>query len=182
MRPYLLAVLVLLAGSTAFGQNQNWIGHRVLTKSTVPLKVLDKVVDDGTESHIYKVTHVNGKWLWLTSGSVAGWVQASDVVWYDTAIDFFTREIQRNPANARARLQRGRVWDDKEDLGKALADYSEAIRLDPKNPWALLCRASVWNEETEYDRIIEDLSEAIRLDPGQWRAFFARGYARAQYD
>jgi hypothetical protein len=55
------------------------VGQRVVTKHQYPIKVGDRVVDDGSTFRIYTVTQVNGDWLWVVSGSIEGWVPARQV-------------------------------------------------------------------------------------------------------
>ena len=52
----------------------------------------------------------------------------------------------------------------KEDLAKAVADYSEAIRLDPKIVDAYRSRGYLYAWDGKLDLAIADLTEAIRLD------------------
>ena len=56
------------------------------------------------------------------------------------------------------------MWGEKNDLDKALADYTEAIRIDPNNASAYSGRAKVWNAKGEFDKAIDDYNEASRLE------------------
>src|SRR5262249_14147747 len=80
---------------------------------------------------VYTVERADGGWLWLVSGSVRGWVPAGVVVPFDQAIDFYTREVRADPANAAAYDWRGPVWQEKGEPDIALADYTQAIPLTP---------------------------------------------------
>ena len=72
-----------------------------------------------------------------------------------------------------------RVWRDKGDLDRAIADFNEAIRLDPdpKDARAYNNRGHAWRNKGDLDRAIADYSEAIRLDPKFARAYYNRGFA-----
>lgn len=48
-------------------------GTRVVTCARTPLKVGNRVIDDGSLHRIYTVESVNGPWLWVVSGGVSGW-------------------------------------------------------------------------------------------------------------
>ena len=60
---------------------------------------------------------------------------------------------------------RGLIWQEKGDLDKAIADYTEAIRLDPKYAMAYDSRGRRLGTKGDLDKAIADFNEAIRLDP-----------------
>ena len=72
-----------------------------------------------------------------------------------------------------------RVWRDKGDRDRAIADFNEAIRLDPdpKDARAYNNRGLAWRNKGDLDRAIADYSEAIRLDPKYAFAYNNRGFA-----
>src|SRR4051812_47846923 len=184
-RRLILVVLLMTAGDTRGQDDSPRVGTRVVTKSTTPLRVGQRVVDDGSTFRVYTVERADGGWLWLVSGSVRGWVPAGEVVPFDRAIDFYTQEVRADPANAAAYNTRGLVWQEKGEPDNALADYSEAIRLDPNKAGTFVNRGTVWQAKREYDRAIADCTEAIRLDPKLAPAFHNRGVARkakGEYD
>jgi len=76
------------------------------------------------------------------------------------------RAIKLDPKNSRAYLERGRVFQAKGDLDRALSDYTEAIRLDPKSADAYTERANVHASLGELDQCLADYDEVIRLEPG----------------
>ena len=71
---------------------------------------------------------------------------------------------------------RGRVWSQKKDYDKALADYNEAIRLNSKYAPAFISRGNAWRAKQEYDKAIADYNEAIRLDPKYALAYNNRAW------
>ncbi len=88
-RMLLTFVVMVLVSPLSPGQEKDpWSGKTVVTKNSTPLRVGDQVVDDGGTFRVYKVERVNGDWLWLVSGSVAGWARPGDVIPYDEAIDY----------------------------------------------------------------------------------------------
>src|SRR5207302_1395461 len=144
-----------------------------------------QVVDDGSTFRVYTVERADGGWLWLVSGSVRGWVPAGEVVPFDRAIDFYTREVRADPANAAAYDRRGLVWQEKGEPDMAIADYDQAIRLDPTDAEVFNNRGLARAAKGEDDRAIADYDQAIRLDPKLTRAFNNRGIAwraKREYD
>ena len=68
---------------------------------------------------------------------------------------------------------------EKNEYGKAIADYNEAIRIDPKLTPAYTNRRSVWTAQKKYDKVIADLDEMIRGDSQNASAYNNRGWLRA---
>jgi lipoprotein NlpI len=56
-------------------------------------------------------------------------------------------------------------YQNKGDLDRAIADYTEAIQLDPKYAAPYNGRGNVWSDKGDLERAIADYTEAIRLDP-----------------
>jgi len=154
------------------------VGEQVITRYAKPLKVANKVVDDGTAFRVYQVGQVKGDWLWLESGRVRGWVEAGNVVPYSQAVDHFTRQIAVAHKAASAYTCRGIVRHAKGEYDDAIADYSEALRLDPKLALAYYNRGLAWQKKQDLDRAIADYNEAIRVAPRYALAYRMRGTAQ----
>jgi tetratricopeptide (TPR) repeat protein len=167
-RVVLAAVVLAMVAVRARAQgNGGWVGERVITRYGTVLKVGRKIVDDEKVHRIYTVEQTNGPWLWLVAekSGVSGWVQVSQIVPFDQAIDFYTSEIRANPGSASAYVGRGIIWGDRREYDIAIADFNEAIRLDPKDAVAYNNRGLAWKNKQEYDKAIVDYDKAIRLDP-----------------
>jgi tetratricopeptide (TPR) repeat protein len=65
----------------------------------------------------------------------------------------------------------------KDDLDRAVHDFSEAIRIDPKYPDSYLERGKIYFKLGETERAIADYSAALAHDPQHAAAFRARGMA-----
>ena len=63
------------------------------------------------------------------------------------------------------------------DIGRAIADYTEAIRLEPGNSYYLSERSDALRLKGDYDLAIADATVAIKLNPAVFRAFASRGDA-----
>jgi tetratricopeptide (TPR) repeat protein len=101
----------------------------------------------------------------------------------DAAIAACTRIMQnanvRTPASrAMVYTMRGRVYQTKGELDRAIADYDEAIRLDPISAKAYSSRGTAYQTKGDRDRAITDYSEAIRLNPNDSVSYHNRGLAK----
>ena len=118
------------------------------------------------------VVRVSGGWLWVNRG----WVRRDEVVAYDQAIEFFTRQIERRPT-AEAYSHRSRVHCYHGDFPQALADGDEAVRMSPKLASAYCNRGRARAALDCPDEAIDDFTQAIDLDPQSSTAYCHRGRA-----
>ncbi len=70
------------------------------------------------------------------------------------------------------------AWFEKEEYGKAIADFDQVIRLVPRDAEAYWKRGAAWQLKGEFDKAIADFNQAIRLDPREPNVYVARGQAR----
>jgi tetratricopeptide (TPR) repeat protein len=174
----IVVFIALFAADLAQAQDSSqWVGQRVVTKYGTSLRTRDQVVYVDTVFRVYKVQQEQGEWLWLVADGIAGWVQSSEVLPVDQAVDYYTQQIRANPSSASLYVFRGMNWSTKGDSDKAIADYTEAIRLDPKDAVALNSRGNAWWAKKEYDKAISDYTEAIRLEPSYAGVYYSRGIA-----
>lgn len=165
------------AESASLRRTSASVGERVITRYAKPLKVGDKIVDEGVAFRVYRVTQAKGAWLWLESDSISGWADARDVVPYSQAVDHFTRQISLGRKTASAYICRGIVRHANGEYDAAVADYDEALRLDPKLALAYYNRGLACQKQRRYEQAIIDYSEAIVADPKYALAYRARGSA-----
>jgi Flp pilus assembly protein TadD len=172
----LLLAIALACLPTACGSSgaNKLVGADVVMKKASPLLVKGKMVDPGTTFRIYRVKGARGSWVFLENRSISGWTKADEVVPFDLAIDYFTREIKVKP-NPWSFKKRGLIWHTKQEFDKAIADFSESIRLNPADPSAHANRGVAWHAKKQYDKAIADFSEAIQLDPKSFYVHFLRG-------
>jgi len=177
MRTLLFATsLTLLCGSTALAQK---VGDRiVVTAAKAQLKSRADVVGSAPEGSILTVTVVSGDWFWVTySGEndvTKGWIKRLDVIPLQKALDFFNDELQRTPTAALYAI-RGKIWEEKHEYDKAIADFDESIRLDPLQSTYFRRRGKVWCDKKDYDKAIADYDEAVRLGPDDASGYAGRG-------
>jgi tetratricopeptide (TPR) repeat protein len=167
-----LGLMIVLAGSltTRAGAERSWIGKRVVQKSygdEFRLRIGRKIVDRNSSFSFYRVLDATGPWLWLKPEreGPSGWVKADEIVAVEQAIDFFTEQIDHDPAPAFAFVMRARLRLDIEEWKPALSDYNEAIRREPNPAWIYASRADFWRTKKDYNQAISDSNQAIQLDP-----------------
>jgi Tfp pilus assembly protein PilF len=65
----------------------------------------------------------------------------------------------------------------KGDVGRAIADDTEAIRLEPRYAPAYRGRGQLYAHQGRHDLAINDFTEAIRLDPANPQSYALRAKA-----
>lgn len=168
-----------------------WLRRRFMPRADAKLMVGTKEISPETLTLPYLVTKVNGDWLWIGEA----WVQKSDVVPLDDAVDYYTGYIATNPSSSWAHNLRGisrkNTFFDKDARGSALADFTEAVRLNPNSAAAYYNRAMLnadfddldlmfWGEDEELESAVADMSAAIRINPNYAEAYLFRGLMRYQ--
>ena len=89
--------------------------------------------------------------------------------------------IRLAPDYIKAYRFRGRIWADKGEPGKAIADFTEVIRRDPKDADTYLPARQSVGARSEPDKAMADYTEAIRLAPEEASALHpARRHPRGQ--
>lgn len=137
-------------------------GKRVVVINKTPFLVGAKTVGTAAECSVFTVEDVKGHWLWI--GSQKAFLKRSDVIPFEGAIGYFTRQIETSPS-AKNYERRAQIWRLKRELDLALADMNEAIRLDPNVPRLLGERGLMLHNRQAYDKAIADFTAAIRLEP-----------------
>ena len=134
----IVLAVALAAPSPLYAQaDPSWVGKRVVQKlSNFTLRQNGEAAPS-TESliRVYVVERVFGPTVWLHAegNGPTGWAPGDQVVPIDQAIEFFTNQVRVNPRDAFSYVMRGRVWRDRREIDKAMADYTEAIGIDPRS-------------------------------------------------
>ena len=161
----LAASLFFLITLSGLGQDggrfESLVGKQVVQKYTAPLRIESRTFY-APGFQIFKVEQVKGEWVWVVSDAAKGWMKGEEVVPYDEALQFYDEEISEG-RNVQAHFRRGIVWENKGELDRAIADYSEAIRLDEKDIPSLTGRARTWKRKREYSKAIADCSKALDI-------------------
>ena len=77
-----------------------------------------------------------------------------------------------------AYISRGNVHRDKDDLDKAIVDYSEAIRVDPKDARGWRNRGMMYLFKNDNKKGVADYDKAVLLDPADVNSWNNRGQGR----
>jgi tetratricopeptide (TPR) repeat protein len=171
-------------------EKKTWVGKKVMPiKEDLELRIVDKndqwrVIGTVKDTFI-TVQKEDGHWIKVRSVGVLGWIDKADVVLFEDAIDYWTRQIKANPQDARYYVMRAVVWQEKDDLDLAMKDLDQAIALQPQDANIWMERGSTWDLKKEYEKAINDYNEAIRLDPKNPLAYENRGITwnnKKEYD
>ncbi|MBN1275946.1 MAG: DUF898 family protein [Deltaproteobacteria bacterium] len=85
--------------------------------------------------------------------------------------------IKKEPRNADAFYNRGRLYAAKGEIPQAIKDYSQALEIDDKNVDSFYNRGLLYAEMERYEEAIKDFDSAIKLDPRAADAYCNRGNA-----
>ena len=89
-------------------------------------------------------------------------------------------ELQQNPQDINAYLQRGTLHARLQQNIPAIADYTQVIRLDPNHALAYNNRAAAKLNMRDYRGAVLDYNEVLRILPEQAITYNNRAYARHQ--
>jgi tetratricopeptide (TPR) repeat protein len=164
-------------------EGEAWIGKKVVTKYAEAIRANKRVIFDGRSFRVFTVTAQDRGILTVSSDNIQGWIWETDVIPYDLAIDYYTREIQLNRANAPAYNWRGLLHQDAKREDQAIADFSAALKIDPKLRSALLNRGSSYFFKDENAKALADYSACLAIDPKDsvvlgWRGMTYRKLAK----
>jgi predicted Zn-dependent protease len=157
----LVALAIIVPGSVAAQQTagKEWIGRRVVQKQRdFALWFDNEQTDHPVAIDVWQVKKVDGARVWLEAdkSGLAGWAKVDQLVPIEKAVDYFSRQIRDQPRDAFAYMMRARVWRDKREFNRALADAVAAIRVEPSDAVAFVVRAKIWLEIGEGDKAISD--------------------------
>jgi tetratricopeptide (TPR) repeat protein len=147
---------------------------------------------------VYRVLDEANGWLHVRQRGAQGWFAKESAVLLDDAIPYFTDRLRGNGRDALAYAHRGRAWQEKGELERALQDYDDAIRAGteadeprfgplglrlfsrrvvtstPQASW-FRGRGVIYDRKGEPDKAIREFSEAVRLSPADPLTYVDRG-------
>lgn len=132
------AGLLLLLGRPASAQDPTgWVGRQVVEKyREMQIQYNGQVVSTGDIHRVYRVTQVNGPWLWVVATGAQGWANSAEVVPLDAAVAYFGQQIRAYPRNPAGYVSRALVECDLGLYTQALVDYYLATQVAPGNQFA----------------------------------------------
>jgi tetratricopeptide (TPR) repeat protein len=184
--------------------NASWVGKRVLLRrDDVRIGHAD---DKGQIVYIadltdmaYRVLGDTNGWLRVRHGGTEGWFAKDSAILMDDAIPYFTDRLAVNGRDALAYAHRGRAWQEKGELERALRDYDTAIRIAsgvderPMGPLGLRplfarpmpthapqvswyrARAIDYDRMGQPDKAIRELTWAVEVNPADALTYVDRG-------
>ena len=157
--------LLVLPHLVVAQETSSWIGQKVVTKYDYSIKLGDRIVPSRMDSTFTLCSGPNGDRLLVVSGSVKGWIPASQVVRFDQAIDFYTQEIAASPGNSAAWSLRGASSGRRRRSTRRPSPTSTRRSGSIRSMRCLQQPRPCLVHKKEYDKAIADYNEAIRLDP-----------------
>jgi tetratricopeptide (TPR) repeat protein len=200
----LLAWTLLVPVVRSGQEDPSWVGKRIiLRRDGVRIGHTDDkgqpvYVADLTDM-VYRVLGEADGWLRVRQRGAEGWFAKDSAVLLEDAIPYFTDRLRGNGRDALAYAHRGRAWQEKGALDRALQDYDDAIRIaaeadeprfgalelrrligrrvttyPPQASW-FRNRAVVYDSKGEPDKAIREFTEAVRLGPTDPLTYVDRG-------
>jgi len=145
-------------------------GDQVFVKPGAVVTTRNGNIDSQLLTYPIVAGAIEGDRVWVNRG----WVNSSDVMSSDDALEFFNRQAMLNPSDSAPRRCRSAVWLEKENLAEALRDANDAIRLNKNDAMSFVARGLVEREQKEFEKAIEDCGIAIEIDPNIAAAFLER--------
>lgn len=99
---------------------------------------------------------------------------------HESTIESLTAQIEADPTNLSARLQRAQAYFRQGDFDEAIHDFDLAIKQKPDDASFFRRRALAHTRAGEPDGAIADYTESLRLEPRNLEALANRGLAHAQ--
>jgi tetratricopeptide (TPR) repeat protein len=197
-------------------EDASWVGKRIILRTDgVRIGHADDkgqlvYIADLTDM-LYRVLGERNGWLRVRHGGAEGWFAKDSAVLLEDAIPYFTDRLRRNGRDALAYAHRGRAWQEKGELERALQDYDAAIRVASEvdgRPFAPLgdrvrrllahpmptrapevswyrARAVVYERMGDPDKALTELAWAVRLNPADPLTYLERAMiykARKDHD
>lgn len=156
-------LLLMICEKRSLADKSPWLGQSVILKSPTPLRVGEKVIDDGQRVCFYAAEQVDGDKLLLKHDETAGWVDASAVVLETEGTEFFTTRIKLDPTNTDLLLRRAFLYLQNGDAKLAMADLNAYLCVRPKSVQAAVLRARIHCEHSNIGMAWADLEKAIEV-------------------
>jgi tetratricopeptide (TPR) repeat protein len=189
--------------------NPSWVGKRIILRGDgVRIGYTD---DKGLPVHVadltdlvYRVLGEENGWLRVRQCGVEGWFAKDSALLLEEAIPYFTDRLRNNSRDAVSFAHRGRAWQEKGDVERALQDYEDALRAatevdsTPTGPLGLRRllirrvasyppqaswyrgRGQIYQKKGDLDRALREFTQAMRQSPTDPLSYVDRGIVYKQ--
>jgi tetratricopeptide (TPR) repeat protein len=170
IRAWFIAAFLVVSHSAAIA-GEFKVGDRVFWKTDA--RASDGVQEISIARFAFPSTvrDVQNDFLFLG----AGWIKQEDALSVDEALDYFSEQIKEHPEEPVFWNNRGRVWDEKKDHDKAIADYTKAAELLPGDPTTHNNLGTAYQHKGDHAEAIKHFDAALKADPTDATVYYNRG-------
>ncbi|HEX4144583.1 MAG TPA: tetratricopeptide repeat protein [Pirellulales bacterium] len=162
--PWHFLPLLLLSSCLSAARAQE-IGDRVaVVEDQAPIRAGSTTIDHVDRGEILTVLNKKDAWLLVSRGH-AGWIEARQVLPLEKAVEALNSAAAQQPADARTRCGRARIWLGTGHVDDAIAEAGEALRLAPELAPAWLIRSAAQLAKKDFAAALIDAQSADRLAP-----------------
>lgn len=149
------------------------VGDRVFWKDGT--RASDGFQEIGIERFAFPSTvrEVKNDFLFLG----AGWINEEDALSVDEALEYFNQRVAEHPDEPAYWNNRGRVWEEKKEFAKAIADYNEAAKLAPEDSTTHNNLGTAYQKQGDHAAAIKHYDSALQSDAQNPTVFYNRGRA-----
>lgn len=168
-----VAVTFVLILSAAPVAAQFKVGDRVFWKDGA--RGSDGFQEIGLERFAFPSTvrEIQNDFLFLG----AGWINKNDALSPDDALEYFTQRVEQHPEEPAYWNNRGRVWEEKKEFDRAIADYEQAAKLGPDDPTTRNNLGTALQKKGDHRAAIKHYDAALNSDASDPVVYYNRGRA-----
>jgi len=107
----------------------------------------------------------------------AGWINKNDALSTDEALVYFNERLAERPEEPSYWVNRGRVWEEKKDFDRAIADYREAAKLAPTDLEVHTNLGTALQKKGDHSAAITHYDAVIKSDAKDPVVYYNRGRA-----
>lgn len=158
MKLYLLLILIVAFGFSAFGQTGDCAEQDFDCRIARATGIIQSKPNDAD--------------AYIARGNAY-----DDKGEFEKALADYNQALKLDPKSSLAYLNRGLAYSLHGDQAQALADYAKVLELDPKNAHAYLDRANIYDNAGKFAQALADYNKAIELQPDYLLAYLNRAIA-----
>lgn len=97
----------------------------------------------------------------------------------DTKVTAYKSVAEREPTNAKPRIELGNLYFDAERYDEAIKWYGEAVKLDPRDPNVSTDLGVSYYYTNQPDRALEQFNQSLKVDPKHLKTILNVGVVKA---